>query len=105
MSETRNAAEAQRERILEKVRDEFLLQEVTIRGQRGETVFFLQKMPATRGWDVLEGIRAAAGGALNLEHSGGIEAALQALITALPTEFTRKLRNTMFGFVSFRNQT
>lgn len=95
---------AQREQALAKVREEFLKREITVTGANGETEFTIAKMPATKGWDVLEQIRENAGGALNMQHAGGIESAIQTLVAALPRTFARELRNTMFEYVTFRNR-
>ena len=85
-----------------RVREEFLRQEVTIKGRSGETTFTIAKMPATKGWDTLEEIREAAGGQISL-GAGGIGGAMQSVVSALPKPFARQLRTTMFGHVTFRN--
>ncbi len=89
---------------MDELREEFLKREVTVKGASGKTHFTLTKMPATKAWDVLEDIRDSASGALDVQHSGGTEAMVRALVGALPKPFARRLRDTMFGCVTFRNQ-
>lgn len=91
-------------KVMGVVRDEFLKREFTVKGANGETEFTLAKMPATKGWDVLEEIRSASGSASNGPAGGGIEAEIKNLVAALPKEFARALRNTMFQYVTFRNR-
>lgn len=95
---------AKREQVIADVRSEFLRPDITIKGEKGETKFHIEKMPAMEGWDVLEDIREAATSPLNMQHAGGIESAVQALVTSLPKRFTRELRDVMFGHVTFTNR-
>ena len=90
--------------VQKKMADEFTRTEITVTGDSGETVFTLSKMPATKGWDTLEEIREATGGVMNVEHSGGANAAIAALVASMPKPFVRRLRSTMFEHVTFTNR-
>ena len=93
------------DQAVQDLRDEFLEREVTYAGAQGETRFTIAKMPATKGWDVLEEIReAATTGPMNALSDGSVQGAMTSLVMALPKQFTRQLRNTMFQHVTFTNR-
>ena len=91
-------------KLKEGLSEDALCETVVVTGATGETTFTLHKVPALEGWDILEEIREASGGALNVEHAGGIQSAFSALLTALPRPFTKQLRDRMFAHVTFTNR-
>ena len=84
---------------LDQVAEEFLATEVEI----GETRFRFSKLPAMRGYALLEKIRTAIGRHAGVQSSAGMGAIVRAVLS-LPPEFVEEVRIELFGEVKFSNR-
>ena len=82
--------------------DEFCRLQITVTGANGETKFTLSKMPGTIAWDTLEDIREALSDPI-LKRSNDARGVMEQILLALPKQFTRRLRDRMFQYVTFTN--
>ncbi len=68
----------------------------------GGTCFYFHKMPALKGWEVIESIRKELG---RTSKGMDADAGFLTLIASLDTGFVSNLRTELFKFVSFVNKT
>lgn len=83
--------------IRKEVQDELTRKNVTIKGRRGSVRFHFRRMPATKGDEVLEGLREVAGG----DFLSDDPTVFTTLVTKLPRAYVKRLQERLFRYVDF----